>query len=233
MAVYVSSVFCPFEDFIRFLEAITIDVQECGFTWEAEGPDGAMRWSRRFPLDTGFLSVEWNGGKGPVAHRAMLDTRQAVEALYTAFREFVDSPGYDPLRYERVRLGDSLSLIVAGASPEEVSRRLLQLDAVDASQALARLAGAARERSDGGSTTAQPIDHFFEGEDSRAPVTDETLEDSLETAGWDAGDEAHRRQILEDEFSSVVTPWSGANLRALRSRVIEDWLSTPRPAPRR
>ena len=49
---------------------------------------------------------------------------------------------------------------------------------------------------------------------------------------WDAENEAHHRRLHEEEFPSGVTAWRGANLRALRSRVIEDWLSAPWPAPR-
>ena len=75
--VYMSSVFCPFPDFIRFLEAISIEVQECGFRWMAEGPDGAIQWTRRAIQDTGFLTVEWSS-EDSFSHRMMLNTRQAV-----------------------------------------------------------------------------------------------------------------------------------------------------------
>jgi hypothetical protein len=37
-SVYMTSVFCRFADFIRFLEAIAIQVQECAFEWDADGP---------------------------------------------------------------------------------------------------------------------------------------------------------------------------------------------------
>lgn len=41
-SVYFSSVFCPFGEFIRFLEAITIEVRECGFDWDLDGASSAL-----------------------------------------------------------------------------------------------------------------------------------------------------------------------------------------------
>lgn len=38
--IYFSSVFCAFRDFVKFLEAIAVGVEQCQFYWEAEGPDG-------------------------------------------------------------------------------------------------------------------------------------------------------------------------------------------------
>jgi len=49
LSVYMTSVFCPFADFIRFLEAIAIQVQECGFEWDPEGPPRANMTCVTYP----------------------------------------------------------------------------------------------------------------------------------------------------------------------------------------
>ena len=107
-SVYMTSVWCPFADFIRFLEAIVIQVRECSFDWDAEGPDGGMKWERRFINENGFLTIEWHSRHSKFEHRMMLDTRQTVKTLYTTFRRFVESPEYDYLRYEEHTFGEEL-----------------------------------------------------------------------------------------------------------------------------
>lgn len=67
--VYMTSVWCPFADYIRFIEAIVIQVQECSFSWDSEGPFGEMKWSRRFLNKDGFLTVEWSAWEDKFKHR--------------------------------------------------------------------------------------------------------------------------------------------------------------------
>ena len=99
-----SSTFCPIRDFIRFLEAIAVGVQECAFEWDAEGLDGRMEW-RRSSGGRGILTVFW-----PVNYRndetreagvgMLMERRQVVTALYQAFRSFVGSASYRSQDYE-------------------------------------------------------------------------------------------------------------------------------------
>lgn len=74
LAVHITSQECPFYDFITFLEAISIDVEECAFTWNAEFCYGSMRWERRFPKSTGILTIEWSTSKEQFSHRMILNT---------------------------------------------------------------------------------------------------------------------------------------------------------------
>jgi hypothetical protein len=100
--VYMTSVWCPFRNYLRFLEAITVDVQTCGFHWDAEGPEGRLKWERGVD-DTGILEVQWSIWRDPQRRngmRMLLNTRQMVRMLYEAFRRFVESPEYDPTLYE-------------------------------------------------------------------------------------------------------------------------------------
>jgi len=88
---------CPFRQFIAWLEAVTCGVQECAFEWDAEGPEGELRW---FDLgEAGLLRVSW-GGKEPFERKVRLSKAQMVRAFYESFRTFVESDHYDPQDYE-------------------------------------------------------------------------------------------------------------------------------------
>lgn len=105
----ISPVFCPFHNYLKWLEAIVIDVQECAWEWEAEGPDGRMVW-RRGHSETGLLEIIWPRYEIPEKQvQIMLYRHQMVEMFYRAFRRFVESPAYDPFRYERLSLRESLT----------------------------------------------------------------------------------------------------------------------------
>ena len=227
--VYMSSVLCPFLDFIRFLEAISIDVQECGFIWDAEGPEGAMRWRRRFLQDTGFLTVEWSS-KEQFNHRMMLNTRQAVRILYGAFRAFVESSDYDPIRYEELTCGENFSLVLADASLDDLVRRVVTFDADKAEDVIQYLWDTVSCRCEGGSKSTFSIDYFV---GANVPKARSSADDSWIKPEWNALSADQRVATLKTIFDWKSTSPSGANLRELRSKLVEDWLALPEPPPRR
>lgn len=98
LETFVSSAHCPFPDLIAWLEAITCNVQECAFGWDAEGPEGRLGWQRGRPDGNGFLEVTWT--PNDTKHRVRLSQHQLVAEFYSGFRAFVESPAYDPQRYE-------------------------------------------------------------------------------------------------------------------------------------
>lgn len=224
--LYMSSVFCPFEDFIRFLEAIAIDVQEVAFEWEAEGPTGAMRWTRSRLGESGHLMVEWSGRGRSFVQQTHLYTRDTVAALYGGFRSFVESADYNPFRYEALTLGDCVPLLIPGAAPETLADRLVQLDGIAAMSAISGLVCAADARYRG-QTGAYPVEHFLDARTALPAdhrLSDEQMRDA-ET--WDAAGEPQRREMLTGEFSYRVRSWHGHNLRSLRSNLIEAFLAKP------
>lgn len=160
VSVYVSSVFCPFNDFIRFLEAITIEVQECAFEWDPEGPSGRMHWQRRYINDTGFLTISWDSSKRKFSHRVMFYTRQVVGELYRAFRAFVDGPDYDPLRYERLTNGEAFSLVIDNGTLDDLSSRLITFDSPRANRVVNRLREACGESKISGPRWKYPLEYF-------------------------------------------------------------------------
>lgn len=228
--VYMSSVFCPFKDFIRFLEAITLDVQECAFRWDAEGPDGEMRWERRYLEDTGFLTVDWYSNKTQFSHRMMLNTRQAVRMLYTAFRSFVDSSDYDPFRYENLSYGDAFTLVMSNSSLDDLSDKLVQLDANAAEAVIQKLHGSVQERYTKEEKLSFPVEYFLERTDGIPPSSEQ---DSMIRPEWDSWNLKQRRANLDTIFDWGYLSCFGANLRQLQSPLVESWLALPEPLPRR
>lgn len=228
-----TSVFCPFADFIRFLEAIAVQVQECAFEWDAEGPDGRMSWNRRFPDQDGFLAVSWDGRyRGHVqkfSYRTMLNTRQAVGMLYTAFRRFVESDMYDPIRYEELRFGEYLELILRNCSLKELSERLSLMDSKNAELVLQRLCRYISVRHSGKSTQRLSLDYFLcDREISEDQIPQDPIWIPNEWSNW--GLDKRRKDIFEKIFTSGLCLSFGKNLRNLRSPLIEQWLARSSPS---
>ena len=157
-SVEMTSVFCPFGDFVRFLEAIAVQVQECAFGWDAEGPDGRLHWQRSRLHKSGFLTITWsgshNGHPQDFSHRMHLDTHQTVSMLYRAFRRFVESPAYDPLRYEQCVFQDAVQLVLANGKTDDFARAMILLSSNEANN----LVSAVRERSARGGSGRAMLD---------------------------------------------------------------------------
>lgn len=224
--VYMSSVFCPFQDFIRFLEAITLDVQECAIGWDAEGPDGRMHWRRRYVQDVGFLTVEWDSSKVNFSHQIKLNTRQTVKTFYSAFRSFIDSSDYDPLRYEELTHGESFALILSDASLDDLAARLVQMSAEAARVCLQALANAVDDRHMKGPKVSYPIAFF---QQATEPVEASGGYHDWIDPEWDNWDIHQRMNQLKELFSWKGMTWFGEKLREMRSKLIEDWLALPEP----
>ena len=225
-----SSVFCPFVDFIRFLEAITIEVQECSFSWDPEGPEGRMRWERLYFQDTGFLTIEWKSSDKQFSHSMMLNTRQAVRTLYTAFRTFAESPDYDPLRYEELTIGESFALVLSNASLDDLAGTLTPLHSNAAEAVFQGLQDAVNKRHTGPKLSF-PIENFLESTGTVIPSSE--FNKPWIHPEWDSWDIDQRLNDLKELFEGESSSWYGANLRELQSKLVEDWLALPEPPPRR
>jgi hypothetical protein len=235
-SVHMTSVFCPFADFVRFLEAIAVQVQECAFDWDAEGPDGRMLWRRRFPDQDGFLTVSWKGSyaghKQTFSYRMMLGTRQTVQMLYTAFRRFVESPEYDPIRYERLEIGDAIDLVLADATREDFARVIATLDREAAERMLAGALNAVdlRTRHQAAPDERPTLAALRGGMGANAGFDEQTRWIAREWDGWT--NDRRRVEVHERIFGSEVNGWYGGNLRQLRSSIIERWLASVTPVKR-
>lgn len=191
----IASSCCPFPSLVAWLEALTTGVPECAFNWEAEGLDGRLAWQRP------ELQLDWSHYRGTRSLRLQADRKQVVAAFYTAFRRFVESPEYDPFRYESMRLGDEFAHYHPNGLLEgEIMGQLLTLSAADAEAALQEL------------RPMRPLGPGFP-------------EVSYIKAGWDKWGVPRRRARLKEIFDWGSFAAFGSPLRRLRSPMIEAWLT--------
>ena len=195
----ISSVFCPFRSLLAWLEAVAVGAQECAFEWDAEGPFGRLAWSYV------HLVLDWHEHDRKQSIRIRADRKQVVRAFYTAFRRFVESGEYDPLRYERLRNGEAMVLAIGHRFTEaELIGQLLMLSRSEAED---RLQGiwALRQIGDTGLETLPWV----------------------ETA-WDGWPTPRRRSYLREIFAMRGLGRDGASVRTLRSELLERWLAAER-----
>ena len=231
-SMFIWATFCPFGDYIRFLEAVALQVQECAFEWDAEGPEGRLEWRRRFIDDTGFLTINWEGSlHGPsrkFSHRMMLNTRQMVRMLYYAFRRFVESPEYQPMRYEKMKIEETFSSVIKDATLDDLVKVVVDCSAQRAESLIYAIRGAVSECLHDGGRTSYPLQYYIEN--SVAPVDLDEFNSWIDKQ-WDLWDQVRRASYLRETLFpwSDVVYWDGANLRGMRSKLIEEWLASPEP----
>jgi len=207
---------CPFRQFIAWLEAVACGVQECAFQWDAEGPEGELRWFG--PWESGRLKVSWVGGE----YEVRLNKVQMVRAFYEPFRAFVESDRYDPLDYEELSAGETFALVLEGGDLEALADALAARSRQEARALIESILDLAYEREAGYPRRAS-LAQFTERAGRRN--TDQAGEDKWLPAEWDGWDFARRRRdVLEAVFKGGAGIGSGAKLRALRSPLVEDWL---------
>ncbi len=227
--VYFSSVFCAFPSLIRFLEAITTGVEECGFSWDPEGPDGHMHWHSQGG-DEGAFRLAWRSGADQFDRTTSMRAYDAVDTLYSAFRGFIESPEYEPFRYENIHEWDAYSLVLEDATVGEFARAVASLPADHAAAVLERASAFAGTRGSGliqDSKRRQPLEWFM------LARPDATAQAVPLPESWDGWNQARRTRYLGRRWGGTAFGWDGANLRRLRSERIEEWLAGKRRKRRR
>lgn len=241
--VYMTSVWCPFDDYIRFIEAIVIQVQECSFSWDPEGPFGEMKWSRRFLNKDGFLEVEWSAWEDKFKHRMHLETKQVVGELYQSFRGFVESERYDPLRYEELTTGEELRLGLGEQySLEEILAQFKTLDTVEARKLIDSIFERSYRRHgfnmpddtwpESLDELRQPITfpkclllYWVENQNNHDGIGPEKSTRYIEDSWSDMHLEDRQAYLLDLFEGGMAGGGNGGNLREMRSTIIEDYLA--------
>lgn len=225
--VYMDNTFCPFRDFIRFLEAITIEVQECQFEWDAAGPTGIMHWRRRSTQETSFLTIEWlSSPQKSFKHRIMLNTREMVTELYTKFRKFVESDDYDPLGYENMTLGETIPFVLTDTSTDELLDMVSDMNHEVAIELLDNIFEVAWDRHLHCGGASHNIDQY------KNMVFDEkygACAGSWISTEWDSCNKTERLDILNHMIKSNSNI-GGNQISTMKSTLIETWLKTPNQA---
>ena len=240
--VYMSSLFCPFSDYIRFLEAMVIQVEKCAFTWDPEGPYVAMEWERRYLNQDGFLTVEWSGHGREFKHRMMLETRQTITMLYTAFRHFVESSAYDPVRYEKLTIGEEMCLGLGKLYSQDAIIDYLKI--LDRNTAR-KLTDAIMQRVG----SRRIMDHLTNPPESpkdiRLPINfdkclslygfiEKSNPEEIDPADsdfyildeWQEMEQIKREKTLKELFEQFsLLGWNGSHLSDARSSIVESYLA--------
>ncbi|MBK9625411.1 MAG: hypothetical protein KA388_02980 [Rhodocyclaceae bacterium] len=223
--VRMSSVWCPFHDFIHFLEAITVAVQTCAFEWDPEGPYGKMSWRHGYLNRPGTLMIEWHDKYQKIAHSIGLNRRQAVGMFYSAFRRFVESAEYNPFQYEHLTLREAARLILNDASPEDLANALAEMNGDAAYCLIERLMDVVFNENREGKSASHSLGYYLV---PGATEHDPSKRKHWIDPEWNSWDRGHRMvEINEKIFRSENCGWHGANLRELRSPLIEAWLAQP------
>ena len=231
-SMFIWATFCPFRDYIRFLEAVALQVQECAFEWDAEGPEGRFEWRRRFIDDTGFLTINWDGSfrehSHKFSHRMMLNTRQMVRMLYSAFRRFVESPEYRPMRYEKMKVEETFATVINDATLEDLVNILVVCGSERAESLIYAIRVAVSECVHDGRQVSHPLQYY--SDKSVDPVELDDFNSWIDKQ-WDMWSQEQRANYLRETlFSwSDLVYWDGDNLRGLRSKLVEEWLASPEP----
>lgn len=245
---------CPLPKLLKWLEAVSCDAPHCAVYFD-QGPS-----SLHFEWQSGILRIEvWEHATrhSPGAHRRFkagnLDCRQVAITFYSAFRNFVQSPEYDPVAYEQhsTDMDYALSVIQGRLSQGELIGFLTALDAaaLEFFIQLVPLAhsfvspapygwGANRQ------WIAPPLavlQSTFRGLMSKTDIdtvygklTSRDTEHNRQVvpAFWDRLDAARRRDRLAVLLARARWEADGPNLRALKSQHLES-LMTLGTTPRR
>lgn len=244
---------CPLPQLLKWLEAVSCDAPHCAVHFD-DGPS-----SLHFEWGGTILRVEvWEHATrhSPGAHRRFkasnLDCRQVAISFYSAFRNFVESPEYNPVVYEQhsTDMDYALSAIQGRLSQGELIGFLTALDAaaleffihlVSLAHSFVSPArfgwGANRQwiapplavlqSTFRGLMSAADIDTVYRKLVSREPEHHR----QIVPAFWDRLDAVGRRDRLAALLARTRWEAVGSNLRALRSQHLESLMTlgtTPR-----
>lgn len=244
---------CPLPKLLKWLEAVSCDAPHCAVYFD-EGPS-----SLHFEWQSGILRIEvWEHATrhSPGAHRRFkagnLDCRQVAISFYSAFRNFVQSPEYNPAAYEQhsTDMDYALSVIQGRLSQGELIGFLTALDAaaLEFFIQLVSLAhsfvspahcewGANRQwiapplavlqRTFRGLMRKTDIDTVY----GKLTSSESEHNRRIVPAAWDRLDAVRRRDRLAALLARTRWEAVGPNLRALRSQHLESLMAlgkTPR-----
>lgn len=220
-----------FLSMVHWLEAIICKVDECAFNWEAEGPDGELRWFNQGE-NKGLLHLYWTGThhNPEINHKIRLNTTQMISVFYEALRNFVASDDYNPFAYENMNNSDAFSLILNDITLDTLTDLLIQQDARSASAILEMLSELSHQYSEIKDKSQRVTTLEYLQSQATKYLTKQIFEPKDEDdcwleLNWDQQSEAERRSILTKLYQySGASCWNGENLRELCSPMIEQYL---------
>lgn len=211
-----SACFCPFRDFIAWIEAIACGVQRCEWYWNGEGPDYAVEWN------SAQLVFSEDGAE---LFRVRLARRNVLRAFYCSFRRFALSLRYRPGEWEnRPSIDVLLEEMGDRLTAEELRGWLLMQDAAGLQRALLPATAVVTASED-----FEPKDEFRPATDAEEAIFGGSeqlrhLVHRLVSAEWNAWPLERRRAELDAILTSPTGGYGGSRLRTLRSPIVERFL---------
>jgi len=214
-----------FSDMLAWLEAVTCGVYECAFVWEAEGPEGSLRWFRNHD-GRGRLFLTWDGlrGQEPVSHKVLLNRQQMVRMFYQAFLDLIGSPDYCPLMHEPVTFGECVGYVLNEGDRLLLPTTLAQCTRGDAYALASEILNFGYNQKIGPARRISLPALVEVAASNTVPVDPEHV-DAWIDADWDEWDTQQRLHGVEEIYGGNAWFSPGVKLSKMRSPLVEAWLA--------
>ncbi len=198
-----SEVFDPFPSLIRWLKAILTGVDECRSEFNEEGNIKTFIAHRRWD-ETLWFRISDSAPESHLLLEAVVNRHQLIEALYRGIQKFALSDGYKRDHWDFISVSDKLKTLAPN----------LTLDAII--QSLAKL------------NQQELIAQFNEADQRYVEIRGtDSIADWPVPAEYNSWPAEQREEFLWQSANEHINSWDGTNLRELKSRTIESYLTHP------
>ena len=196
--------------------------------WECDGAWGKLEWRRelsRYAESSDkflvALAIEWHQEDGKEYRRTVRAPGLDVAlTIYSALRRFVESPFYDPFRYECLKTDQAWRLLIADVKSDDIVTALAALSASDFQKFQQALQITSRERQQHGTWRRKGLQEYLEESKTLEVEPTTSLPMDVEPySGWLNGrysadawnaftpiERAHRLR-----FFAILENWPGCN----------------------
>ena len=132
------------------------------------------------------------------------------------------------MRYEKMKIEETFSSVIKNATLDDLVKVVVDCSAQRAESLIYAIRGAVSECVHDGARASYPLQYYIEK--SVAPVDLDDFNSWIDKQ-WDSWDQVRRASYLRETLFpwSDLVYWDGANLRGMRSKLIEEWLASPEP----
>lgn len=238
-----SGIYCPMKDILAFFDSIADGADHAEVQWDPEGTEGRLTWRKGLESgNVGALTIEWAPkGERTSVYALRADGDDVALMFYSAFRRFVDNPMYDPFRYEGLRGGEMIRLLVLDATSTEVVQAMARLSLAELEKLMRAFEQIDSERRMKGTLSAKRWQEYLRDmtalpEYEPIPIElDETerVENPISpfTEDWDWQDPVVREARLRAWAAiDIYAGWRAARLTELRCPAIEQLMKDRSPS---
>ena len=223
-----SNLYDPFLDMIRWLERVAAGRHRSSFTMDMEGVKAQVVAVDK-ANDHMLFEIQDPDRDTPPPIRAIVDRRQLVHAIYSAFTRFASSKQYMEEEWAPMTLGDRLERVLPSLSPKQILATAARLDRNTLCKVFFNAAPSYQISFEGQKSLEDGfrrwLKHVLHPDDKDAGKgLIETPEEWELPDDFDSWPVTRRKNYLRELFQERVNTWDGHKLNELSSRVIEDYL---------